>query len=67
MVDLDTFLGNGNYYEKAVDLLRHESMDPERDTHYEDELRRQVEEDNTTRKMVASLKSRVSMAQPVQI
>jgi hypothetical protein len=29
MVDLDAFLGNGNIYEKAVDSLRQESMDPE--------------------------------------
>ncbi|XP_055998771.1 uncharacterized protein LOC125654883 isoform X2 [Ostrea edulis] len=59
MVDLDAFLMNRNKYEKAVDFLRHESMDPENDLHYEEELRKQVEEDKTTRKMVVNLKRRI--------
>ncbi|XP_056001402.1 uncharacterized protein LOC125673547 [Ostrea edulis] len=58
MVDLDVFLVNGNKYEKAVDFLRHESMDPENDLHYEEELRKQVEEDKTTREMVDNLESK---------
>jgi hypothetical protein len=58
MVDLDVFLGNGNKFEKAVDLLRHETMDTERDKRYEEELRKQLEEEKKTREMVFSLKSR---------
>jgi hypothetical protein len=58
MVDLDSFLMNGNQYEIAVDRLRVESMDPERDERYKEELRKQIEEEETTRKMVVDLKSR---------
>lgn len=39
MVDLDTFLNNGNKYERDVDFLRYESLDPEHDLHFIDELR----------------------------
>ncbi|XP_056016832.1 ankyrin repeat domain-containing protein 17-like [Ostrea edulis] len=56
MVDMDVFLMNGNKYEKEVDFLHSESMDPENDLHYEEELKKQVEEDKTTRKMMVSLK-----------
>ncbi|XP_056005262.1 uncharacterized protein LOC130050160 [Ostrea edulis] len=59
MVDLDAFLVNGNKYEKEVDFLRHESMDPENDLHYEEELRKQVEEDTKTREMVVNLERRI--------
>jgi hypothetical protein len=58
MMDLDNFLINGSQYEKAVDSLRVESMDPGRDDHYEEELRKQIEEEKNTRKMVVDLKSR---------
>jgi hypothetical protein len=40
MVDLDNFLRNGRQYEQAVDSLRVESMDPENDECYEEELHR---------------------------
>ncbi|XP_056016410.1 uncharacterized protein LOC130046632 [Ostrea edulis] len=56
MVDMDVFLMNGNKYEKEVDFLHSESMDPENDLHYEEELKKQVEEDKTTRKMMVNLK-----------
>ena len=59
MIDVDAFLNNGNTYQKAVNFLRSESMDPELDQHYENELRKQVEEERTTRKMVVSLKSKL--------
>ncbi|XP_056008710.1 uncharacterized protein LOC125661395 isoform X2 [Ostrea edulis] len=59
MADLDAFLVNGNKYEKEVDFLRYESMDPEHDLHYEEELRKQVEEDKKTREMVVNLESRI--------
>jgi hypothetical protein len=58
MVDLDNFLMNGSQYEQAVDALHVESMDPESDDRYEEELRRQIEEEETTRKMVVDLKSK---------
>ncbi|XP_056001360.1 uncharacterized protein LOC125655641 [Ostrea edulis] len=58
MVDLDLFLMNGNKYEKAVYFLRHESMDTAHDLHYE-ELRKQVEEDKTTREMVDNLENKI--------
>ncbi|XP_056016411.1 uncharacterized protein LOC125675984 [Ostrea edulis] len=58
MVDMDVFLMNGNKYEKEVDFLHSESMDPENDLHYEEELKKQVEEDKTTRKMMVSLKGK---------
>jgi hypothetical protein len=57
MVDIDAFLNNRYYYEKEVDILRHASMDPERDSHYAQELRNQVEEDRKTREMVDNLAS----------
>ncbi|XP_056015722.1 uncharacterized protein LOC125676784 [Ostrea edulis] len=59
MVDLDAFLVNGNKYEKSVDFLRHESMDPENDLHYEEELRKQEQEDKTTREMVNNLENKL--------
>jgi hypothetical protein len=55
MVDFDTFLTNGNKYETAIDFLRYETMDPETVQHYQDELRKQVIEDQETRKMVADI------------
>jgi hypothetical protein len=58
MVDLDNFLLNGGQYEKAVDALLVDSMDPENDEYYEEELRKQIEEERTTRKMVIDLKRR---------
>jgi hypothetical protein len=58
MVDLDTFLNNSNHYEKEVDFLRHETMDPDRDLRYDQELRKQVEEDRTTREMVNNMKGK---------
>lgn len=59
MVVLDVFLNNGNKYEKEIDFLRHESMDPDRDLQYREELRKQVEQDNSTREMVDNLKSKL--------
>jgi hypothetical protein len=63
MVDLDAFLMNNKYYEKEVDFLLHESMDPVRDTHYEKELRKQVEEDTKTREMVVLIDSKSRLCQ----
>ncbi|XP_062619813.1 uncharacterized protein LOC134281344 [Saccostrea cucullata] len=59
VVDLDSFLSNGNQFEREVDFLRHETMDPVRDCHYIEELRKQAEEDAETRKMVQGLKQKL--------
>ncbi|XP_062580403.1 uncharacterized protein LOC134242354 [Saccostrea cucullata] len=56
VVNLDNFLKNGCKYEREVDFLRHETMDPVRDQHYQEELRKQVEEDLETREMLTNFK-----------
>ncbi|XP_062576283.1 uncharacterized protein LOC134238186 [Saccostrea cucullata] len=56
VADFDSFLSNGNKYEKEVDFLRYETMDPARDSNYIEELRKQAEEDAETRKIVLGLK-----------
>ena len=58
IVDLDTLLNNGNKYEDEVDFLQNETMDPERDNHLQDELRRQVTEDLKTKEIVVKLESK---------
>jgi hypothetical protein len=58
MVELDTFLTNGNQYKTAIDFLCYETMDPETDQHYEDELRKQVIEDQINRDMIHNLQSK---------
>jgi hypothetical protein len=58
MVDIDNFLRNANHYQTTVDLLEHETMDPDNEDRYEQELRKQVEEDKTTREMVVNLESK---------
>jgi hypothetical protein len=58
MVDVDNFLHNANHYQTAVDQLKLETMDPEKEALYEQELRKQVQEDKTTREMVVNLESR---------
>ncbi|XP_062621187.1 uncharacterized protein LOC134282811, partial [Saccostrea cucullata] len=59
VVDLDSLLNNGNQFEQEVDFLRQETMDPVRDRHYIEELRKQAEEDAETRQMVQGLKQKV--------
>ncbi|XP_061196856.1 uncharacterized protein LOC133205130 [Saccostrea echinata] len=50
VVDMDTFLNNGKKYEKEVDFLRHETMDPAGEKYYREQLRKQVEEDHQKEK-----------------
>ncbi|XP_062574496.1 uncharacterized protein LOC134236343 [Saccostrea cucullata] len=59
VMDLDSFLNNCNQYEKAVDFLKHETMDPIRDLHFIEELRKQAEEDATTRKILHGLQRKL--------
>ncbi|XP_062600187.1 ankyrin repeat and KH domain-containing protein mask-like isoform X3 [Saccostrea cucullata] len=56
VVEIDSFLGNGNKFEKAVDFLRQETMDPLSDCRYIEELRKQAEEDAEIREIVQGLK-----------
>jgi hypothetical protein len=58
MEDLDNFLNIGHFYERAVDSLYVESMDPERDVQNEKEIQNMFEEQMATREIMASLKSR---------
>lgn len=44
VVDLDSFLNNGNQYEREVDLQRQKSMHLERDHRLREELRKQAEQ-----------------------
>lgn len=56
VVDLDLELGNGNKYEKEVDFIRHDTMDPVRDQHYRDQLIKQAIENQATIEEVNQLK-----------
>ncbi|XP_062583960.1 uncharacterized protein LOC134245716 [Saccostrea cucullata] len=55
VVEIDTFLSNGNFYEKKVDILRHTTMDPIQDKHYRDQLAKQYAEDQTTKECFRTL------------
>ncbi|XP_061190554.1 uncharacterized protein LOC133198480 [Saccostrea echinata] len=59
VVDLDSFLNNGNQYEREVDFLRHETMDPVNDRYYIEELRKQAKDDAATREILHGLKRKV--------
>jgi hypothetical protein len=61
MVDLDAFLTNNKKYENEVDFLSNETMDPGRDLHWEEELRKQVKEDEKTREMVVNLQGETEL------
>ncbi|XP_062571094.1 uncharacterized protein LOC134233118 [Saccostrea cucullata] len=67
VVDLDSFLNNGNQFKREVDFLRHETMDPVRDCHYIEQLRTQAEEDAETRKMVQGLKRKLEESETDRI
>lgn len=56
VMDLDLELGNGNKYEKEVDFIRHDTMDPVRDQHYRDQLMMQTIENQATIEEVNRLK-----------
>ncbi|XP_062600370.1 uncharacterized protein LOC134262004 [Saccostrea cucullata] len=67
VVDLDSFLNNGNKFEREVDFLRHETMDLVRDRHYIEELRKQAEEDALIREMVQALKRKLEQTETDRI
>ena len=58
VVDLDKALGNGNKYQKVVDFIRNDIMDPVRDKHYRDQLHEQMKEIEKVLEEVNKLKSR---------
>ncbi|XP_061169187.1 uncharacterized protein LOC133178514 [Saccostrea echinata] len=39
IIDIDTYLSNSKFYEKEAEFLETETMDPERDKKYQDDLR----------------------------
>ena len=57
VVDLDKTLGNKNKYQKAVDFIQNDTMDPMRDKHYRDKLLNQMKENESIMEKVDSLKS----------
>ncbi|KAK3090368.1 hypothetical protein FSP39_011256 [Pinctada imbricata] len=64
VIAMDSHLGNSNKYEKEVDFLLTETMDPEQDTFIQ-QLKKQVEEDKTTMEMVSKFEKRVNGNTPV--
>ena len=57
VVDLDKVLGNKNKYQKAVDFVRNDTMDPETDIHYSDQLLEQMKDIENITESIDSLKS----------
>ena len=57
VVDLDKVLGNTNKYQEAVDFVRNDTMDPETDRHYSDQLLEQMKDIENITKSIDSLKS----------
>nr|XP_022290520.1 uncharacterized protein LOC111102161 [Crassostrea virginica] len=55
VVDLDKILGIGNKYQKAVDFIKNDTMDPVRDRHFGDQLLEQITETENIKKDVHSL------------
>ena len=57
VVDLDKVLRNKIKYQKAVDFIQNDTMDPVRDKHYRDKLLNQMKENESIMEKVDSLKS----------
>ncbi|KAK3108695.1 hypothetical protein FSP39_013543 [Pinctada imbricata] len=58
VISMDAYLNNSNKYEKAVDFLLTETMDPEQDVFIQ-QFRKQIEEDETTKEGLVILEKRV--------
>ncbi|KAK3107359.1 hypothetical protein FSP39_012732 [Pinctada imbricata] len=58
VISMDSYLGNSNKYEKAVDFLLTETMDPEQDVFIE-QLKKQVEEEQRTKEIVTKLEKQI--------
>ena len=57
VVDMDKVLENKNKYQKAVDFIRNDTMDPERDKQYREQLLVQIKDIETIRTQIQSLES----------
>ncbi|XP_062596601.1 uncharacterized protein LOC134258057 [Saccostrea cucullata] len=63
VVEMDSFLLNGNYYQREVDLLRHTTMDPVQDKHYRDQLTKQYADDQDTKECIRTLEENIGIYQ----
>ncbi|XP_061180654.1 uncharacterized protein LOC133189267 [Saccostrea echinata] len=63
VVEMDTFLSNGNYYEREVDILRHTTMDPVQDKHYRDQLTKQYADDQDTKEYIRTIEENIGSYQ----
>ena len=52
---MDKVLENKNKYQKAVDFIRNDTMDPERDKQYREQLLEQMKDIETIRTQIQSL------------
>ncbi|XP_062582915.1 uncharacterized protein LOC134244679 [Saccostrea cucullata] len=59
VVDLDSFLNNGNLFKSQVDVIKQETMDPVGDQHFIEELKKQIEEDAPTKEIVHDLQKKI--------
>ncbi|KAK3082694.1 hypothetical protein FSP39_002798 [Pinctada imbricata] len=59
VVEIDKYLNNNSKYEKAVDFLKSETMDPEMEKEFEERLHKQMEEETETRKIIKDTKQEV--------
>ncbi|XP_062571118.1 uncharacterized protein LOC134233142 [Saccostrea cucullata] len=59
VVDLDSFLNNGNLFKSQVDIIKQETMDPVGDQHFIEELKKQIEEDAPTKEIVHDLQNKI--------
>ena len=57
VVELDKVMQNKHKYQKIVDFVRNDTMDPVRDKHYRDQLLEQIKEIEKIVKEIDSLKS----------
>ncbi|KAK3106855.1 hypothetical protein FSP39_001413 [Pinctada imbricata] len=64
VIAMDSYLGNINHYEMAVDFLLTETMDPEQDVFIQ-QLKKQVEEEKITKEIVTKLEKQVHGNTPV--
>ena len=56
-MDLDKVLGNIHKYQEAMDSIRNDTMDPEMDKHYREQLLEQMKDNETIMKKIDSLES----------
>ena len=57
VMDLDKALGIGNKYQEVVDFIRNDTIDPTRDSHFKEQLLKQITETENIKKDVHSLQS----------